>query len=153
MSESEPTERDEMYWSEMVGERLRGVMPEDGDVWLFFEDEAARLTSHNKDYSWYDNWDVVEVRPESEWPDRDDEYKVVGETVLEVWTDGYDTETTKIEAHMEKWKDAVGDGSWGAKEGEQYRMAALITPTKVVEFGTVYWNCHYPSTVWDVIES
>lgn len=122
------------------------------DLYLFLEEEAVRVISHNKDWSWHDNWDIVELLPMDEWPERDDRYKAIGETIREVWTDGYDTDDTRIDADMKKWIDAVGEGGWGAKEGEQYTFIKLKTAMKIIAFGTVYWDCHYPDTVWEVIE-
>lgn len=140
-----------MKWSELEDKKIRGVMPDGRDLIIFLQDKALRVTSHNQDYSWYDNWDITEEIPKEEWPERDSTYKTIQETVQNVWTDGYDKDSTKIQAEMSKWIDAVGKGRYNAKDGEQYTFLKLELTMRVIEFGTVYYDCHYPSTVWDVV--
>lgn len=141
-------------WAALEGRRLRGVMDDSDDhedAWLFFDEDALRISTINKDYSWHDNWGIVEQVDPDDWPDRDDSYKIIGEEILTVTSEFYDTDQLRITADMETWIDDVGHGSWNAKPGVQHTLVELLCGMKHVEFGTVYIDCHYPNAVWDVI--
>lgn len=136
-------------WKELEGKRLLGVMPDKDDssaVFIFTESGDYRAWSKNQDYSYFDNYILEASTP----PARDDTYKAIGEVIKEVWADGEDINTDYIGADHEKWVAAVGDGSWGPTEGEPYTFITLKTASKRVDFTTIYHDCHYPETLWDV---
>lgn len=107
---------------------------------------ALGVVSDNQDYSWYSNWRLVELDQE---PERNEDYKAIGEEILDIESE-YDLDDNDISAEMEKWIAAVGEGDWGATEGAYYGLVKVKTQTKVLDFGTEYNDCHYPSTLWDV---
>lgn len=142
-----------MIYTDLIGKKLLGVMKLDDSVILFLRGEAVELVSDCEDceYSWYSNWRINSVMVENQWPERTSEYKAIGETILSVESNDYDTATENIKADMGKWVAAVGEGDFGAKEGENYELFRIKTNSKTITFGTVYWDCHYPTTVWNVL--
>ena len=99
-------------------------------------------------YSYYTNWGLEEVEKKR----RDDKYKAIGETINTIETEGdEDEDDGLIYANDDKWIEAVGEGSWHATEGEDYYFLWVKTNTKTIAFGTVYYDCHYPDTIWEFV--
>lgn len=141
-----------MNFKDLIGQRVMGITEiKDGNegerFYMFLKDKTLKFSSTNQDYSWYSNWKIEECSA----PESMGEYKSIGEKILEIWTDDYSLDTNDIEADMDKWIKAVGEGSWNAKEGEDYVFIKIKTKTKTIALGTVYYDCHYPDTIWDVI--
>jgi hypothetical protein len=109
------------------------------------------IKSKTYEYSWNDNWYIAEVN-NGVVDDRPSNYKAIGEEVEEVSSADYETNTPFIQADKEKWTEAVGDGVWGPKEGENYLLFTIRTQSKVIDFGTQYVNCHYPKVLWELQE-
>ena len=137
-----------MKFEDLIGQHCRGIMNTKEGFYLFLKDSCLEFVSDNQDYSWYSNWRIKTLEKE---PSRDSTYKAIGEIITSIWTDGYDINSNDIDADMDKWIEAVGKGSWGAKEGADYEFIRINLKTKVISLGTVYHDCHYPSTIWDVI--
>lgn len=81
----------------------------------------------------------------------DSNYKHIGEYINDIWTDGYDLNTSKIVADERKWIATVGKGKYGPSENKAYKYISIRTNTKHIDLSTLYHNCHYPETIWDYI--
>jgi hypothetical protein len=147
-----------MKFKDLEGKRLVGIMElqhadDDGRLLIIIEAEGKKkvlvASSQNDDgmYSWYDNWFLEEREQLPE--DINKTYKSIGDLILSVTFDGIENETGSIKADMEKWTKAVGEGSWGPAE-EDYYFITIQTQTKTIRLGAHYYDCHYPTTIWDI---
>lgn len=111
---------------------------------------CVALVSDNQDYSYYTNWRIVEI--DEKKVVYDDTYKSIGEIIEDIHTDGDNTiDSDNIDVDGDLWIKSVGSGDWLATDGANYFYVYIKTKTKQINLGTVYYDCHYPDTIWDVI--
>jgi len=147
-----------MKFKDLIGYRLVGYMSllhNKNDNRLLFiikkNNNKKILVANclNQDYSWYDNWKLVEVDSLPE--ELNSTYKSIGSKIIDVSFEGIEEEDGRISADMNKWINAVGKGGWGPAEGKEYFFITITTKTKIIKLGTVYCDCHYPETIWNEI--
>jgi hypothetical protein len=141
----------QMTWDNIRGKTLNGIMEDDSDLWLFFKKgSAVRVSSADRRHNWTDNFYLSEVT--GDWPERDSRYKMIGETVTDVRSEFYELDKPYVVAHMDTWIADVGEGEFNPEEGEPHQLVTIATPSKRIDFTTEYYNCHYPDSLWEVLE-
>jgi hypothetical protein len=145
----------------LVGWRIVAIMEDrrkgkHGNLLIYVVDDSPDRNqkvlvadSLNMDYSWFDNWKLMESTESGEI-EINDSFKMIGSRVEEVITDGDYHDDNRMYANMDKWYKAVGKGGWGPAM-ENYWFITIKTGLKIIRLGTIYYDCHYPATIWDVL--
>lgn len=143
-----------MKFIDLIGKRLIGIMElqnsGDDKLLLIIEVDGQKkiivADSENKDYSWYDNWKLTEKEKIPE--ELNQTYKSIGDEIYSVTFEGEEDQDGRVNADMDKWIKAVGEGSWGPAE-VNYFFITIKTQTKTIRLGAHYWDCHYPDVIWE----